>query len=288
MPSVAFPRGVRIVPCPFSFQRLYCQRFEKAKDIPYITAVRNTDECVFRWMRPYGKSAEILYEAEAVIFFHRLIWKRLCIMFPHASMKPFAINLVIPNGIGDFWLKHVDAGERVREDKEIRVIYAGDINKNKNIITALEALDLLKEKGYRVSYKAIGKMKDDKVGAAIVSRDYATHIPFLPKEELIEYYRQGDVFLMPSFNETFGLVYGEAVSQGLPVIYTEGEGFDRQFPEGRVGYSVNPKDPQEIARKIIACLEDEDMGKRAVEGAKTFSWEKIAEDYLELYEQLAK
>lgn len=40
---------------------------------------------------------------------------------------------------------------------------------------------------------------------------------------------------MPSHKETFGLVYAEAMSQGLPIIYTKNQGFDGQFPDGYVG-----------------------------------------------------
>ena len=55
---------------------------------------------------------------------------------------------------------------------------------------------------------------------------------------------------MPSFHETFGLVYIEAMSQGLPIIYTKGEGIDGYFKEATVGYSVNPKDVKNIVKKI--------------------------------------
>ena len=42
---------------------------------------------------------------------------------------------------------------------------------------------------------------------------------------------------MPSITETFGLVYGEALSQGLLIIYTKGQGFDGQIKEKLAGYS---------------------------------------------------
>jgi glycosyltransferase involved in cell wall biosynthesis len=60
----------------------------------------------------------------------------------------------------------------------------------------------------------------------------------MPKEKLLNNYRNSDIFIMPSYNETFGLVYIEAMSQGLPIIYTQNEGVDGYFKEGSVGYSV--------------------------------------------------
>ena len=44
------------------------------------------------------------------------------------------------------------------------------------------------------------------------------------KSELLGIYRSSSIFIMPSTGETFGLVYIEALSQSLPVIYTKGDG----------------------------------------------------------------
>ena len=55
---------------------------------------------------------------------------------------------------------------------------------------------------------------------------------------------------MPSFPETFGLVYVEAMSQGLPIIYTKGQGIDGYFEDGKVGYPVNTKDSNDIVKKL--------------------------------------
>ena len=43
---------------------------------------------------------------------------------------------------------------------------------------------------------------------------------------LKSYYERSDFFTMPSKAETFGLVYIEALLQGLPVMYTQNEGID--------------------------------------------------------------
>ena len=55
---------------------------------------------------------------------------------------------------------------------------------------------------------------------------------------------------MPSSNETFGLVFIEALSQSLPIIYTKGEGIDGYFKDDFIGKAVNSKDNQSIAYAI--------------------------------------
>ena len=59
---------------------------------------------------------------------------------------------------------------------------------------------------------------------------------------MIPFYKSAHIFVMPSLTETFGIVFIEALSQGLPLIYTKGQGIDGYFPQGFVGYAYNPLD----------------------------------------------
>ena len=89
---------------------------------------------------------------------------------------------------------------------------------------------------------------------------------------------------MPSKHETFGLVYAEAISQGLPIIYTREQGFDGQFKEGEVAYSVQYDSAEEIAEKIELIIKDyETVSKTCIERVNRFDWNKIADKYLKIY-----
>ena len=59
---------------------------------------------------------------------------------------------------------------------------------------------------------------------------------------------------MISKSETFGLVYLEALTQGLPVIYTDGQGFSGVMPNLNVGLAVNPKSAADVAEKLKTAL----------------------------------
>ena len=99
--------------------------------------------------------------------------------------------------------------------------------------------------------------------------------------------RQSDIFIMPSHTETFGLVYAEAMSQGLPVLYTKGQGFDGHFPDGTVGYAVNDHDPTDVAEKIKEAVAHYDvLARNAYESSIRFSWDTIADRYKGLYEDI--
>jgi glycosyltransferase involved in cell wall biosynthesis len=107
--------------------------------------------------------------------------------------------------------------------------------------------------------------------------------------ELMSIYRAADIFLLPSGRETFGLVYAEAISQGLPVLYTRGQGFDGQFPDGTVGFAIDPNDPEGIADKIEAILRDyARFSQAALSGSRKFDWDKIAVSFHALYGEVVR
>ena len=82
------------------------------------------------------------------------------------------------------------------------------------------------------------------------------------------------------------MVYAEAMSQGVPVIYTRGQGFDGQFPEGTVGYAVSDRDPEEQALAISSILKNyEAISRNCLRFACKFDWNRIAEQYTSIYKE---
>src|SRR5690606_34369935 len=97
---------------------------------------------------------------------------------------------------------------------------------------------------------------------------------------------QHDIFMMPSVPETFGIVYLEALSQGLPIIFAKGQGFDGYYNEKNIGFGVDAKNINDIALKtelIINNYEIMSKNVRDLNLVDDFSWEKIAEKYYKIY-----
>ncbi|MGL9750642.1 MAG: glycosyltransferase [Symbiopectobacterium sp.] len=63
------------------------------------------------------------------------------------------------------------------------------------------------------------------------------------------FYKQIDVFCLPSIYEAFGLVLGEAAVFGLPGIATNVEGIPEVIDDGRTGFLIDAKDYMELAKK---------------------------------------
>jgi len=261
----------------------------KKYNIPYIVAIRNTDINDFMKKMIYlrGRGVMIMRRAKAIFFLSetyrkQMFEKYIPLQYRDELMKK---SHIIPNGIDNFWFENKPSTERhFCNENTINLIYAGRVEKNKNISTTQKAMRLLREKGYKVSLTVVGKIEERKEFDKISRDTWTTYISPVSKERLIDYYGSHDIFVMPSFKETFGLVYAEAMSQGLPIIYTRGQGFDGQFDEGVVGYSVNPKCPEEIADKIVSILNNyQEMSERCLVHVRKFDWKKIVNFYAEIY-----
>jgi glycosyltransferase involved in cell wall biosynthesis len=196
-------------------------------------------------------------------------------------------SMVIPNGIDEFWFDNLAQERDLKKPLDIRLVQTGDINRNKNIETTVEAGSILMEKGFNVRLDVVGKIRDENVFAKIKKYDFVNYLGFRSKQELLEIYRNNDVFVLPSVTETFGLVYPEAMSQGLPVIYSKGQGFDGQFKEGEVGYGVNSFDASEIANRIIDILSDyNSISANVRTKINKFTWDSISDQYIYLYHSI--
>ncbi len=259
----------------------------KQTGTPYVVAIRNTDVNTFFKYRPYlkGRAMKILKNASAVFFLSESYKQRV---FEKHIPKKYLEELskksfVLPNGIADGWMQSEVAPSKY-DGGSVNIVCAGLVDRNKNYLTTLKACEILKKKGFDVTFNAVGRIGDETVHKALVDSPLAQYHPPKNRDELIELYKTQTVFVMPSYEESFGLVYAEALSQGLPVVYTKGEGFDGQFPDGVVGFSVDPNNASEIADRVEEILKDyQRFSATAIEKAKIFNWRDIAEKYTDIY-----
>lgn len=266
-------------------------KLKKQYGLPYIVAVRNTDVNVFfkKMIHLRKLGIQILKEAGRIIFLSPAYRDNVISKYvPDKYKKEIEKKSeIIPNGIDEFWLKHKPSfSKKINKDK-IKILHVGQINVNKNLITTVKAIKLLRKEGYNIQYTVVGKIKDKKVFNKIKYESFLKYIGWLPKEKLIDVYQENDILVMPSINETFGLVYAEAMSQGLPIIYTKNQGFDGQFKEGEVGFHVECFDAKEIANKVKIIIEKYDnLSKNCIVKANKFNWGVITKKYIQIYSQV--
>ena len=265
-----------------------CRLAYEQLGIPYVLSVRDTDmngKAFWGNSKLRDMGIENLKKAKAVVCLSPAYKKELLNKVPAEIRDEIGRKThVIGNGINVFWHDNKLQEKKAAPGKTIRLITAGEITKRKNQTTVAKAAQILRDSGYDVSYSVIGKVKDNEVYDTLKEHEWIDVVPFLPKEDLIGRYRESDIFVMPSLTETFGLTYAEAMTQGLPVIYSQGQGFDEQFPEGTVGFHVNSNDPSEIADRIRDILDDyQAISERCVSNSSRFYWDIVIDRFCELY-----
>ncbi|WP_051237888.1 glycosyltransferase family 4 protein [Lacticigenium naphthae] len=256
--------------------------------IPYVVAVRNADVNVFfkKMIHLRKLGIKIFMNADRVIFLSESYRDSVINEYVPELDKENILNKsqVIPNGIEGFWLDNTGLPKKINNKCDIKLLQVGDINKNKNIIKTAKVTSLLNKKGFNVELNIVGKIKDQKIFNEIKGLDYINYLGYKSKEDLINIYRENDIFILPSIYETFGLVYAEAMSQGLPIIYSKGQGFDSQFADGEVGYSVDCYNEENIAEKVIRIVSNyEGFSNSCLVKVHEFNWKKIVDRYSNIY-----
>lgn len=263
----------------------------KKYNIPYIVAVRNTDVNIFfkRMLHLRSLGKEIINNAEKIIFISES-YKQIVVSKYFNDDADTLLNksIVIPNGINSFWLDNLNKEKSETPNNTINILSVGDIDKNKNHLATANACEDLISSGYDIRFNIVGRILNKRVYKKLLKYKFVNYLGTMKKEKLLDVYRMNDIFVMPSYTETFGLVYAEAMSQGLPVVYTKNQGFDRQFVEGMVGFHVNPNDSDTIITAIKSILTDyERITKNCYQNAKKFNWTYIAQDYISLYKNIS-
>lgn len=114
-------------------------------------------------------------------------------------------------------------------------------------------------------------------------------VPFLEKEKLFDFYCASDMFVLPTREDIWGLVIGEAMACGLPVITTERCGAGAELvQDGINGYLVPVENVGALADKMeLLFLNDYvEMGKRSLELIEKYTFESMAQKHLQILEQI--
>lgn len=167
-------------------------------------------------------------------------------------------------------------------------IYVGRLVKYKNVDTIIKAL----EKTFPAKdfvFHIVGEGAEEK-NLANLSREFglAKNIVFhgqLPRDEVFELMEKCLCFCMVSDNETFGMVYIEAMLAGCVTIASKDGGVDGVIVDGKNGFLARQGNVDDLALKIkevfnLSAMEREGLRRRAVETAVEFSDSNVAYRYL--------
>ena len=191
--------------------------------------------------------------------------------------KIFVVNL----GIDKRFMRPI----KPRENKENFVVgYLGGMRKRKNLEFAIKALNVISDPEIR--FDIWGKKELEYGDLVSISKNKNINFKgFAPEEKIVNIYDSFNVYVHPILYTGFELEILEAQARGLPVIiYKYGK-----IPKEVRKYCFEAKSPEHMAQ-IIEDLKkngyNEKLRKKATLYARSFTWEKTANETLDVYKYL--
>jgi glycosyltransferase involved in cell wall biosynthesis len=255
-------------------------------DMPFVVSVRpHTDIDSFMRLRPdlMPWGCENLLRAAAVICLSPGSRDLLLSRIPSDVRRRVRFKIhVVPHGLSTEW--H-DAPLEPDRYGTLRILTVGDMSRNKNVRGIVRAIDRLVGRGQLIELTLVGgRGRSSPPGP---SRPWIHWIPHVADRlALRTIVRRHHIFMMPSFSETFGVAYVEALSQGLPAIHSRGQGISGLFEDGVTTEAVDPRDPADMANAIehVARRRLEVFG-RCISSTKDYRWSNVAERVHAIYRE---
>ena len=204
---------------------------------------------------------------------------------------------VIPAGVDLEMFKPVDRNV-ARSDLGIEgkkvILYVGRIEPIKGLRNLLEAVALLEDQDDTVLLIVGGKPGDDSELELLKSQarqlgigDKVVFTGAVPQCRLPAYYSAADVFVLPSYTESFGLAALEAMACGTPVVASRVGGLSTFIRNGETGYLIPWRCPEPFAQRLDMLLANpalrDTLGAAARAKALEMSWRGVADDMLDHY-----
>ena len=248
--------------------------------IPYVVCGHGSD-VYLPWNFKAPASRLILANADAVIALTENMKKEMEKMYQR-------FVYVVPNGIEVERFKKYYYVEKSKYKKTI--IFIGRLQSVKGVKYLIQAMSIVRS-NCNAQLIIIGNGKG-KEGLKVLANNLNLNdcIQFtgqIDNEKVLEYMAQADIFVLPSLSEGFPIVILEAMASKLPIVATNVRGLPDIVEDGVNGFLVEPRNPDQLAEKIIFLLNDDKlrlkMSRANLEKAKKYDWSCVVEQLEEVY-----
>jgi glycosyltransferase involved in cell wall biosynthesis len=173
------------------------------------------------------------------------------------------------------------------------VLFVGAVESRKNILNLIEALKIIHQKYGKIPLLIVGRTGSESKDLERKVRKeklktWVKIMGYLPDEEVRVFYRLASIFALPSFCEGFGFPLLEAMASNLPIAASQAPAIPEIAQDAALYF--NPKNPEDMADKIILVLKDESIRRNLIaEGRKRlldFDWKRTARETLNLYKDV--
>jgi phosphatidylinositol alpha-mannosyltransferase len=203
---------------------------------------------------------------------------------------------IIPNAIDLKHYKPATTRPNKAADEPKTILFVGRLERRKGVKYLLQAYQLLvqEEDNVRLVIAGDGPSREklenltDELGLRNVS-----FLGYVDDETKLELMQTADLVCAPAiFGESFGIVLLEAMACGAVLVAGDNSGYASVMRDTGAMSLVNPHDSVDFARRLQLLLRNEELRKVwlkwAKEYVKQFSYERIMDQYEELYEAAVK
>jgi glycosyltransferase involved in cell wall biosynthesis len=263
--------------------------YKTADRLPYIISLRGSDVP--------GEHGRLQVEYKLLGPLLKKIWiNAVCLVACSEGLKKRSLRFlssvnigVIPNGVD---LNYFSPGAGREINNEIKLLTVGRLSVTKRFDMLIEAVRILHDKGkpVRLTMAGGGGLFEELKG--LIERKNLNGIinltGRLETEKMPDVYRQHDIFVSATMQEGMSNAMLEAMASGLPIITTRCEGVEELITNN--GIVVENSSAEAIADAIDKLYEDKQgykaMSIAARRQAEEFGWDKVAQQYLQIYKQV--
>lgn len=194
-------------------------------------------------------------------------------------------TIVLGNGVNTEKFSH-----NHQKNPNKLILFVGSLKSVKGVKYLIEAFHLLNKDIKNVKLTILGdgdqkKYLEQKSGELLDQNIF--FFGRASSEDIIKYMSMADLLVLPSLSEGFPIVILEAFAAGLPVISTNVRGLPEIVEDGKNGFLVEPKNPQQLSKKILVLLKDENLRKKMsinnLKKVEGYSWDSVVSKLIEIY-----
>ncbi len=263
--------------------------YRTADKLPYIISLRGSDVP--------GQHARLKLDYKILGPVFKAIWKNAAaLVTPSEGLKNRALKFlpsvsidVIPNCVE---LERFCPAETTEKSETLNLLTVGRLSVTKRVEILIEAVRILHKTGYKVHFMIVGGGQMlQKLQQIVTDNDLDNIIEItgrINNEAMPQVYRKNDILISASMQEGMSNAMLEALGSGLPIITTRCEGVDELIADN--GIVVESAKAEEIAEAIKKLADDrptrKQMSLAAGKKAGQFTWDRSAEQYLNLYQRI--
>jgi glycosyltransferase involved in cell wall biosynthesis len=212
-----------------------------------------------------GSYLEVAMACDAVAVVSGSCREMLAEAFPELTNK----LEVIPNMLDSDRVQDLGAAyDPYEDDPGLHIVSVGRLSEEKHYENAVFVAAKLKENGIRFKWHLVGDgVLRDELRQKAAELDVADRVIFEGNQtNPYPYVKHADLFVHPSYVESFGIVVTEALALGVPCVVTESTGVKDFLRDGENAL-LTAQDPNDLAEKVLRVLCDDLLRERLRQNA---------------------